>query len=94
MSTLLLSVVVLGICFALIALRMLVVKDRTFRGTCGRSGDSESNDCSLCPGVESCPDAKEGSQEPKSSNAMFSRGTPRSSSIRKQACSINGGPQI
>jgi hypothetical protein len=40
------------------------------------------------------PRAGGGTQPPKSSKAMFSDSTPKSSSILSTACSISGGPQM
>lgn len=94
MITVLFIIVALGLCFALLALRILLVKDGAFRGgRCSRGVDDGRGDCALCPNAASCPDAPREDHEPKSSNAMFSGGTPNPSNIRKQACSIGGGPQ-
>jgi hypothetical protein len=93
MITVLFSVAVLGICFALIALRLLVKKDSTPRGPCGRSFEADRKECAICPSASKCEEPGGIAQEPKSSNAMFSLGTPSSSNIRKQACNIGGGPQ-
>jgi hypothetical protein len=92
MSTILLTVAILGGCFLLLALRLLFVKDGTFRGTCSQNGRRPGEECAICPGASTCEDRPGDDQEPKSSNAMFSLGTPRLSSIRKHDCSIAGGP--
>ncbi len=93
MITVLFSVAVLGGCFALISLRILSVKDGTFRGgRCGKDFGAEDGACHLCPDAASCPEESRHDHEPKSSNAMFSCGTPKSSNIRRQDCNIAGGP--
>lgn len=92
MATILLSIGLLGICFALLAVRLLFVKDSKFPGICGRTGAEGEDPCVVCPrakeknGVRVC-------QEPKSSNAIFSLGTPRSSNVFSDDCNSAGGPQ-
>lgn len=92
MATILLSIGLLGVCFALLAIRLLFVKDSKFPGVCGRTGAADEDPCMVCPrakennGVRIC-------QEPKSSNAIFSLGTPKSSSVFRDDCSSAGGPQ-
>lgn len=91
MSTAALAVGLVGICFALLAMRVIFVKGGAFRGACaGREAAGEA-DCPACPSAGQCE--QRGVQEPKSSKAMFSRGTPSSSNMRRQACNIRGGPQ-
>jgi len=91
-ATVLLSIAILGVCFALLAIRLLFVKDSKFPGICGRTGKADEDPCMICPrakekgGAQVC-------QEPKSSNAIFSLGTPKSSSVVNADCNKAGGPQ-
>lgn len=81
--TALLAVAFVGLCFALIGLRMLFVKGGAFRGTCAGREAMGVSGCAACPNAGSCGESAP--QDPKSSKAMFSRGTPRSSSMRSDA---------
>jgi hypothetical protein len=92
MGTILLTIAILGGCFLLLALRLLFVKDGSFRGTCSQNGRRPGEECAICPSAATCEERPVDGQEPKSSNAMFSLGTPRLSNIPKQDCSIAGGP--
>lgn len=90
MTTAALAVGLVGICFALLAVKVIFVKGGAFKGACGGLQAGEA-DCPACPSAGQCEQS--GVQEPKSSKAMFSRGTPSSSSMSRQACNIRGGPQ-
>jgi hypothetical protein len=81
--TSLLAVALVGLCFALIGLRMLFVKGGAFRGTCAGPEAMGVSGCSACPRSGSCEESR--AQDPKSSKAMFDRGTPKSSSMRSDA---------
>ena len=51
MGTILLSVVILGFAFAMIATRILLVKDGEFRGTCSSNNPylkNELGECTVC----------------------------------------------
>jgi hypothetical protein len=51
MATILVSVGVLGLAFAMIATRILLVKDGTFKGTCSSNNPylkSELGECTVC----------------------------------------------
>ena len=51
METILLSVAILGFAFAMIATRILIVKDGEFKGTCSSNNPylkSELGECTVC----------------------------------------------
>lgn len=92
MATILLSIGLLGACFLLLAIRLLFVKDSKFPGICGRTGALDEEPCVVCPRAKENNSVRP-CQEPKSSNAIFSLGTPKSSSIFSDDRSKAGGPQ-
>ncbi len=51
MATILVTVAVMGMCFAMIATRILLVKDGEFKGTCSSNNPylkNELGDCTVC----------------------------------------------
>jgi len=51
MTTVLLAIAIVGICFALIALRVILVKGGEFRGTCSTNNPmlvNEIGECVVC----------------------------------------------
>jgi len=51
MTTVLLTVALLGLCFAMLATRILLVKDGEFKGTCSSNNPylkNELGECTVC----------------------------------------------
>lgn len=63
MTSILLAVLVFGLCFAGIAIRLLFKKDKEFRGTCASNNPllrKDDGSCSVCgQKVTECPEEKE-----------------------------------
>ncbi|MFK7845358.1 MAG: hypothetical protein AB8G77_08660 [Rhodothermales bacterium] len=51
MATILVTLAIMGMCFAMIATRILLVKDGEFKGTCSSNNPylkNELGDCTVC----------------------------------------------
>lgn len=90
--TTVLAAIILGVCIVLLSVRSLLRRDARPLRTCGGVSREGRDDCGYCPSRSDC-ESEQAGYDPKSSNAMFSRGTPKSPNMRKHACSIGGGPQ-